>query len=430
MSGNIETENNTSLTALETLLFKVTRPGNFYMQGSREIPMPSMTVKGVGSLSFPIPEFQIEAMIKEASLAPYGRGEKTILDTSVRKTWQISPDHLQISGKSWEKHFDSILDEVTTGLGARDVVVTAELYKLLIYDEGSFFLPHRDSEKSSGMFGTMIIALPSFHTGGQLIVRHKNKEATIDLSGAEGSELKFGAFYADCEHEVLPITKGYRICLVYNLVQKTMKYRSTPPQLTAPCYDKEVQEASKMLQEAFSSDVQLSKLVWLLDHQYSSAELAFNTLKNKDAAIAQVLIKAAEQAHCAIHLGIVHIEECGGAEVDFNFYSSRSHRYYKDMDRTDVDSLDYEVIDIFESNQYIDGWVDTQNNQKNFGEIPIEDGEVLPRDALYDLEPDEQKLTEATGNAGVTFERAYRIAAIVLWPQTKTIKDLKDRGQC
>ena len=29
--------------------------------------------------------------------------------------------------------------------------------------------------------------------------------------------MAFAAFYADCVHEVLPITSGYRLALVYNL---------------------------------------------------------------------------------------------------------------------------------------------------------------------------------------------------------------------
>ena len=30
------------------------------------------------------------------------------------------------------------------------------------------------------------------------------------------SELAFAAVYADCEHEILPVTEGHRACLVYN----------------------------------------------------------------------------------------------------------------------------------------------------------------------------------------------------------------------
>jgi hypothetical protein len=98
--------------------------------------------------------------------------------------------------------------------------ISAEFYKLLIYEEGGFFLPHRDTEKTHGMFGTLTIVLPSLHCGGELIIRHAGREVTVDLSNEETSELTFAAFYADCEHAIKPITQGSRVCLTYNLLQR------------------------------------------------------------------------------------------------------------------------------------------------------------------------------------------------------------------
>jgi hypothetical protein len=37
----------------------------------------------------------------------------------------------------------------------------------------------------------------------------------LDLSKADVSELAFAAFYADCEHEIRPVTHGARVCLTY-----------------------------------------------------------------------------------------------------------------------------------------------------------------------------------------------------------------------
>lgn len=421
MSDQIEIEYNNFLKPLEEVLSYVDQPGEYFVEGSREIPMPCITIEGVGQLSFPILDIQARSLIQKAGLAPYGKGEETVYDISVRKTWQISPDHIRIEGKSWAANFNSILEEVKNGLGCQDVSVSLELYKLLIYDEGGFFLPHRDSEKSPGMFGTLILALPSSHEGGELIINHNDNKAIVDLSGAEGAELKFCAFYAGCEHEVLPITKGYRICLVFNLINNKNDCSYQPE---APCYFDEIPEISKILKEAFKNENPPAKLIWLLEHQYSQAELSFKTLKNADAAIATVLKKAADLAECAIHLGIVHIEESGSAEADFGYYSSRSRRgYYQDSEK-EVESDEYEVLDICDSNQYIDDWIDRQNNLKTFGQISIEPGELLPSNALDGEEPDTQRLLEATGNAGVSFERAYHRAALILWPKNKFIEIL------
>jgi hypothetical protein len=53
--------------------------------------------------------------------------------------------------------------------------VKAIPYKLLLYEAGDFFLPHRDTEKEPGMFATLVLQLPSTYTGGALVVRHGGK---------------------------------------------------------------------------------------------------------------------------------------------------------------------------------------------------------------------------------------------------------------
>ena len=59
---------------------------------------------------------------------------------------------------------DSVTSRVTAELGVdTTTVVEAELYKLLLYQEGDYFAPHRDTEKTDGMFATMTILLPSQH---------------------------------------------------------------------------------------------------------------------------------------------------------------------------------------------------------------------------------------------------------------------------
>jgi hypothetical protein len=102
--------------------------------------MPRVEVKGAGTLSFPVPDVQIAAIVRQAERAPYGRGKKTIVDTSVRNVWQIAPGQVEIGGKSWGANFESILCKVKAGLGCSDVVVSAGLYKLLVYNRGGFFL--------------------------------------------------------------------------------------------------------------------------------------------------------------------------------------------------------------------------------------------------------------------------------------------------
>ena len=43
---------------------------------------------------------------------------------------------------------------------------------MLVYGKGQFFLPHQDSEKDDAMVGTLVVSLPSAHTGGELVIEH------------------------------------------------------------------------------------------------------------------------------------------------------------------------------------------------------------------------------------------------------------------
>src|SRR6202011_1961301 len=173
---------------------------------------------------------------------PYGRGADTLVDTAVRRTWQIGADRVWIGGKHWARALEAILARVTEGLGLNEPIA-AELYKLLIYDQGSFFVSHRDTEKAPGMFATLVVVLPSVSTGGELVVRHKGREVRLALQCDEPSEAAFAAFYADCVHEVLPVTEGCRLTLVYNLMG-----RGRGPLPEPPSYVGEQSQVATLLQ--------------------------------------------------------------------------------------------------------------------------------------------------------------------------------------
>ena len=247
----IEIEYNQELKPLEAVLSGVKQPGDFFVCGTIEMPMPRVEVEGAGTLSFPVPDAQIAAIVRRAERAPYGRGEETIVDTSVRNVWQIAPGKVKIGGKSWAANFETILSKVKAGLGCDDASVSAELYKLLVYDRGGFFLAHRDTEKTDGMFGTLVVTLPSTYRGGALRIRHAGREVTVDTNAADPSELSYVAFYADCEHEALPVREGNRICLVYNLIQKHSKGRRRI--LKAPEYESQITEAAAILDRFLQS---------------------------------------------------------------------------------------------------------------------------------------------------------------------------------
>ena len=147
---------------LSDILQGLQSPGTFYATGTQELFPPCLEVNQVGRISLPLLPVQAEQLVEVADRAPYGKGYETLVDTDVRRTWQIDASKVNLSGKYWQKNLASIVNQVKLGLGV-DCEITAELYKLLVYDTGSFFVPHRDTEKADGMFATLIIVLPSVY---------------------------------------------------------------------------------------------------------------------------------------------------------------------------------------------------------------------------------------------------------------------------
>jgi hypothetical protein len=415
--------------ALAAVLQTVQTPGDFFAAGECALHLPLIEVEGIGPIALPLLPAQAVQLLAAAELAPYGRGADTVVDTSVRRTWQISADRVRIRGKHWPAMLDGIVERAAMGLGA-GVGVEAELYKLLVYDEGCFFLEHRDTEKSPGMFGTLIVALPSLHTGGELVIRHRGREVRLDVRCADVSELAWAAFYADCVHEVLPITSGCRLVLVYNL-RRTGRGRLPRP----PSYDKEAAVLERLLRawcnETAKPDADRPlKLVYPLAHAYTPAELSFAALKGADAAAATVLTAAAGDAACDLHLALLRIEESGAAE--YNGYAGRRWRSrYHDDDEEDRDGGDddeFRVAEVFDRSLTLSDWRRPDGREASLGPLPFNDDEVCPPDALADMEPDEQHFHEATGNEGASFERSYQRAALVLWPHAQRLRLIARAG--
>ena len=139
--------------------------------------------------------------------------------------------------------------------------------------------------------------------------------------------------------------------------------------MAAPDVSGPARQVAGLLRQAFAGPTAPVKLAWLLEHQYSPAELSFATLKNADAARAAMMLAAAPLTECEAHLGIVPIEESGGADMEYDAYSSRygrgrsrwRERYDDDEEESSKKAGDsgakYEIMDVNDTNEFIDHWL-------------------------------------------------------------------------
>lgn len=414
MSSNI-------VDVLPALLAELDPPGDFCGAGSVELPVVRLSVEGVGLLGLPIPEAQAEALARVASPAPYGRGPDTVWDPNVRRCGQIGAEQVHIDDPRWARTLDGIVAAAATALGVQDAV-TAELYKLLVYRPGDFFSAHRDTEKADGMFATLVVVLPSGYTGGELVVRHAGREVALDTAPVDLGMAYWAAFYADCQHELRPVRSGWRVALVYNLL------RVGGGSIAVPDIRPNVTRVAAALRAWEADPDQPPKVVYPLAHQYSQASLSFDALKNEDAAAAEVLVASAKKTGFVLRLAMVSIEESGAAQPTWDDRSWGHGRHYYDEDEEEEDDPSYEVIEILDRSQSLGAWRRPDDTEEPLGSIPYEDDEVAPPGALDDQEPDKDRFYEASGNAGCSFERSYRWAALVLWPASRELEVLHQGG--
>jgi hypothetical protein len=366
-------------------------PGAFSVQLSVPTVDVRLTVTGAGPISLPIKAPQAKQMIAIAQPARFGRGEQTLTDLSVRDTWEIAPDQVTLTGIDWDTIMAEVGAELGLPSGAR---LRAEPHALLVYGKGQFFLPHQDSEKDDTMIGTLVVSLPSSHAGGELVIEH-NRETVVCQASA--TAVSVAAFYADCRHEVKPVRTGYRVTFTCNLLLDPDPAGAIPVEPSA--------EAARLLAEHFTTRVSRwtgdeqqppSRLVYLLDHQYTERGMSWDRLKGADAERSALLLAAAEEAGCEAVLALTEIKET---------WDTQPGPRGRGVDLTYV--INSELV--------LNWWTGTPGREHISLYVP--DEQVCASTPSADLKPYDSEYTGYMGNYGNTMDRWYRRAAVVVWPR-------------
>jgi len=308
-------------------------------------------------------------LIQHCSKAPYGKGEATLYNDVVRNTWQLNPEQFRITNPKWNQMIGHLLDDkVKSGLGVpSSTPITCTLYKLLLYEEGGHFDFHRDTEKEDKMFGTLVVQLPSVYEGGEIVVQHGNSEVKYDHSQNAWFTPFYFSFYSDCKHCVKPVTSGYRLCLVYNLMYSGVS-STKPTVVDNKDLLNRISETVKLWKGTPSMASTMPLLVYLLSHKYSKAGLRFDCLKGEDTRKIALLKQYISMNHdLELFLGIMKMTECGyGCDGE---------------------------IEIEETNYRISHAVDLKNNVVNFGRLDLKASCIVPAHILKELEMDGEEVS-------------------------------------
>jgi len=245
------------------------------------------------------------------------------------------------------------------------------------------------------MFGTLVIQLPSVYEGGQLTVFQQGKESEFNFGGFDAcNNIYFAAFYADCQHEVKPITKGHRLCLIYNLIYTGFGRGPVPPN------NQKTVSSIVSAMKAWNGDVDSNDspkiLIQMLEHQYCKASLSFQMLKNGDKALAEVLQQAKKEAEFDLYLSVVELTQYFSA----TYYGRGKY------------TIDDDGDDHFHATH-----LTAYDSEKLSTKIDLDDDDsIFPQKFFDGIDPYEEGVEEATGNEGATVDKHYHWAALLIWP--------------
>ncbi|KJK80992.1 hypothetical protein H634G_03525 [Metarhizium anisopliae BRIP 53293] len=380
---------------LLSALSSIKAPGSFASFGVLPQPPPAgLFVDDVGDITMPLSEVQARQLIAKARQAPYGKGSATIVDTAVRNTWELDSGQFRFQSPHWPGFMRHLCAQVALNLGI-NAPITAQIYKMLIYEKGAMFKAHTDTEKIPGMFGTLVVCLPSAHQGGEVVLKHCGQRKVFKTSEAPQS---FASWYSDVSHEVLPVTSGFRWVLTYNLALNL-----AGPGPSAGLQQFETGALRRTLKRWLSEPKESREtncVYHVLDHDYTEANISLKALKTRDLAQVHALKEISGELAVDVFLALLEKEEMGSCEHDpyedrYDGFRRYNRSYYDDDD----------------------GYDDYNDDESGYHHLEkFLRRNILQEDCFEDLEAEEE-YEGYMGNSGPTATHWYRVTAAVIVPR-------------
>ncbi|CAG8978430.1 hypothetical protein HYALB_00013248 [Hymenoscyphus albidus] len=244
------------------------------------------------------------------------------------------------------------------------------------------------SEKTPGMFATLVIALPSKHEGGAVKVTHAGQSRVFETS-------KFSEY----EASRVGLSIG---TLTYNLVHETLDSKELAAGSDVSLVKlRTIFDSWKASLE--DSANRAMPIATLFEHQYTDASLHFDGLEGKDKRVSSLLRQVCEEFGFCMYLANFEKNIEGGCE-DHDYVGNRGV---------------HEIDDLIEERTELLKIVDLDGTQ--VGKNLKFDDESHFAEPFKDLAPDGEDYSGLTGNEGVSTTHFYRRTVAIIMPRRHRI---------
>ncbi|KAI0013386.1 hypothetical protein F4779DRAFT_640745 [Xylariaceae sp. FL0662B] len=396
--GGTESNDSLKLKLLDALDSISAGEGKFASFGSIVPCDPEIFVHDIGRIDIPLPIAQARQLFTKSQQAAGVDGSEIM-----RNYCQLSPTQFEIRGAVWQTCLDNVLAHVAKELGIT-CPISAELHRMLLFKENPTFKSRLNASERPGVFGTLIIDLPSPHKGGNIVVTHRDNTTTLETSERN---MSCAFWYSDVSHKILPIEFGYRWALDYNLKAGPYTERLTAERRLRG--NLRLREALKLwLQEVSDGLRRASPLHYVLYNKYPDENMSYEGLKAPDRLRVKIL-----QGICAemgFDLFLTPIER----KAVFSRYKLRNdlhrrHDYNVDDEGTRYLRLE-EATDILYRSRNI---FDLEGNAI-VSRVTIDENAILQSDR-FDGKPDQIEETR------LLLTYTNRLSALVIVPCAGTV---------
>jgi hypothetical protein len=106
------------LGRLKEALDNIQSQGEFaHFEVHKSSPHPGLQVGGHHDIPLPLVPRDAETIKSYCQQAPFGRKDETVLDLSVRKTWQLDHDEFTFANPEWDTFIGQTVQKLADSLG-------------------------------------------------------------------------------------------------------------------------------------------------------------------------------------------------------------------------------------------------------------------------------------------------------------------------
>ncbi|TFK61910.1 hypothetical protein BDN72DRAFT_863251 [Pluteus cervinus] len=416
-------------------------------------PDPHLEIEGVGSITLPLSERDAKRIAAFVEPPP-PRGKKKA-KKETRSEWEVDASKVSLEESSWKTYLDKkVLLFLWEDLGI-EVLCQFRLSKLLLQGTGSddLSIGDADDQQPKGMFATVVILLPSAHTGGEILFSHPEwAETKFDISKSSTSTNAL-AWYPGVEHSSDPLTSGYRLALVYHAIH--IPREGPKPSLpdTETC-TRNLQRVLRKwnrnkyppIMEDQDEEDQDDMLVYILDDYRADRKLehGITCLTNQDAYKVMNTQSVAEENGFVALLGNIELVVTGFPEDTHyrDYHRSRKRNRHRcdysflcgggddvsDDGGAGHDADDMEMEEENERSLQVKVMVEVGGGSLGAIELEIEEDHIVQKNPFNNVAPDERKFDgdRRVRCAGNQLEFRYHRTALILLKEEKADEFLFD----